>query len=46
MHTRRGDAAPVIWTGFSDGRYEVKPGPEREPGTSVTLIRATAPRSG
>ncbi|MDP9792321.1 molecular chaperone HtpG [Catenuloplanes nepalensis] len=42
VHTRRGDAPPVVWTGFSDGRYQVKPGPEREPGTSVTLI----PRRG
>ncbi|MEU4557282.1 HSP90 family protein [Actinoplanes sp. NPDC023936] len=42
VHTRRGDAPPVLWTGHSDGRYEVGPGPEREPGTTVTLL----PRRG
>ncbi|GAA3349916.1 HSP90 family protein [Amorphoplanes nipponensis] len=42
VHTRRAGAAPVLWTGYADGRYDVRPGPEREPGTSVTLI----PRRG
>ncbi|WP_045742521.1 HSP90 family protein [Actinoplanes rectilineatus] len=42
VHTRREGAAPVLWTGFSDGRYEVRPGPEREAGTTVTLL----PRRG
>jgi molecular chaperone HtpG len=42
VHTRRGDAPPVLWTGFADGRYEVGPGEEREPGTTVTLL----PRRG
>lgn len=42
VHTRRQDAAPVLWTGFSDGRYTVRPGDEREAGTTVTLL----PRRG
>ena len=42
VHTRRGGAPPVLWTGYSDGRYEVRPGDEREPGTTVTLL----PRRG
>ncbi|MFC7528964.1 HSP90 family protein [Actinoplanes sp. GCM10030250] len=42
VHTRRGDAPAVVWTGSSDGRYEVTAGPEREPGTTVTLM----PRRG
>ncbi|MEU4245138.1 HSP90 family protein [Actinoplanes sp. NPDC026619] len=42
VHTRRAGAEPVLWTGYSDGRYEVRPGEEREPGTTVTLM----PRRG
>ncbi|MBB2944825.1 molecular chaperone HtpG [Actinoplanes lutulentus] len=42
VHTRRGDAPPVLWTGHSDGRYDVGPGEDREPGTTVTLL----PRRG
>ncbi|GAA0563814.1 HSP90 family protein [Paractinoplanes ferrugineus] len=42
VHTKRAGAAPVLWTGYSDGRYEVRPGDEREPGTTVTLL----PRRG
>lgn len=42
VHTRRAGAEPVRWIGYSDGRYEVRPGEEREPGTSVTLL----PRRG
>ncbi|WP_430779636.1 HSP90 family protein [Actinoplanes sp. G11-F43] len=42
VHTRQAGAAPVLWTGYSDGRYDVRPGDEREPGTTVTLI----PRRG
>jgi molecular chaperone HtpG len=42
VHTRRAGAEPVSWTGYSDGRYEVGPGEEREPGTTVTLL----PRRG
>ena len=42
VHTRRAGAEPVLWTGYSDGRYEVGPGDEREPGTTVTLL----PRHG
>ncbi|WP_092557983.1 HSP90 family protein [Actinoplanes derwentensis] len=42
VHTRREGAAPVLWTGYSDGRYDVRPGDEREPGTTVILI----PRRG
>ncbi|GAA1584626.1 HSP90 family protein [Actinoplanes couchii] len=42
VHTRRGDATPVLWTGYSDGRYDVRPGDDREPGTTVTLM----PRRG
>src|SRR6185436_14417812 len=29
VHTRRAGAEPVLWTGYSDGRYEVRPGGER-----------------
>jgi molecular chaperone HtpG len=42
VHTRRAGADPVLWTGYSDGRYSVAPGDEREPGTTVTLL----PRRG
>ncbi|WP_043513234.1 MULTISPECIES: HSP90 family protein [unclassified Actinoplanes] len=42
VHTRRQGAAPVLWTGHSDGRYDVRPGDDREPGTTVTLL----PRRG
>jgi molecular chaperone HtpG len=42
VHTRREGAPAVLWTGYSDGRYEVRPGAEREPGTTVTLL----PRRG
>jgi molecular chaperone HtpG len=42
VHTRRSGAEPVLWTGYADGRYDVGPGPEREPGTTVTLL----PRRG
>jgi molecular chaperone HtpG len=42
VHTRRDGAAPVCWTGYADGRYDVAPGPDRAPGTEVTLI----PRRG
>ncbi|GAA2680622.1 MULTISPECIES: HSP90 family protein [Actinoplanes] len=42
VHTRREGSAPVLWTGYSDGRYDVRPGAEREPGTTVTLT----PRRG
>jgi molecular chaperone HtpG len=42
VHTRRAGAEPVLWTGYSDGRYAVRPGEEREPGTTVTLL----PRRG
>jgi len=42
VHTRRAGAEPVLWTGYADGRYEVGPGGEREPGTTVTLL----PRRG
>ncbi|MBU2669989.1 HSP90 family protein [Actinoplanes bogorensis] len=42
VHTRRAGAEPVLWTGYSDGRYDVRPGDEREPGTTVTLL----PRRG
>ncbi len=42
VHTRRADAPAVLWTGYSDGRYDVRPGPDRAPGTEVTLI----PRRG
>ena len=33
VHTRREGAPAVHWTGYADGRYEVGPAPEREPGT-------------
>jgi molecular chaperone HtpG len=42
VHTKRAGAGPVLWTGYSDGRYDVRPGDEREPGTTVTLL----PRRG
>jgi molecular chaperone HtpG len=42
VHTRRAGAPAVLWTGHSDGRYDVRPGPDRAPGTEVTLI----PRRG
>src|SRR3954454_8149819 len=42
VHTRRAGAEPVLWRGYSDGRYEVSAGDEREPGTTVTLL----PRRG
>ena len=42
VHTRREGAPAVLWTGHADGRYDVAPGPERAPGTSVTLL----PRRG
>src|SRR4051794_22654530 len=42
VHTRRDGAPAVLWTGYADGRYDVRPGPDREPGTSVTLL----PRRG
>ncbi|WP_064741753.1 HSP90 family protein [Hamadaea tsunoensis] len=38
VQTRSGDAPTVYWTGYSDGRYTVEPGPARsETGTTVTL---------
>ncbi|MFC3744378.1 HSP90 family protein [Paractinoplanes deccanensis] len=42
VHTRRDGAEPVLWTGYSDGRYDVRAGDERDPGTTVTLV----PRRG
>jgi molecular chaperone HtpG len=42
VHTRHAGAPAVLWTGHADGRYDVAPGPEREPGTTVTLL----PRRG
>ncbi|WP_250000596.1 HSP90 family protein [Actinoplanes sp. M2I2] len=42
VHTRRAGAEPVLWRGYSDGRYAVSPGDDREPGTTVTLL----PRRG
>jgi molecular chaperone HtpG len=42
VHTRRDGAPAVLWTGYADGRYAVVPGPDRERGTSVTLV----PRRG
>jgi molecular chaperone HtpG len=42
VHTRRAGAEPVLWTGYADGRYDVGPGDERGPGTTVTLL----PRRG
>jgi molecular chaperone HtpG len=42
VHTQRAGSPAVLWTGYSDGRYEVRPGDEREPGTTVTLL----PRRG
>jgi molecular chaperone HtpG len=42
VHTRQAGSTAVLWTGYADGRYDVRPGPEREPGTTVTLL----PRRG
>jgi molecular chaperone HtpG len=42
VHTCRAGAPAVLWTGYSDGSYDVRPGEEREPGTAVTLL----PRRG
>jgi molecular chaperone HtpG len=42
VHTCRADAPAVLWIGYSDGRYEVRKGEDREPGTTVTLL----PRRG
>ena len=42
VHTRRAGAPAVLWTGYADGRYDVRPGPAGEPGTEVTLT----PRRG
>ncbi|GID97595.1 HSP90 family protein [Amorphoplanes digitatis] len=42
VHTCRAGSPPVLWTGYADGRYDVRPGPDREPGTAVTLL----PRRG
>ncbi|MET8150337.1 HSP90 family protein [Actinoplanes sp. NPDC049668] len=42
VHTRQAGSPPVLWTGYADGRYDVRTGPEREPGTTVTLL----PRRG
>jgi molecular chaperone HtpG len=39
VQTRHEGAPTVYWTGYSDGRYTVEPGPERsEIGTTVTLV--------
>ncbi|NUT32399.1 MAG: HSP90 family protein [Hamadaea sp.] len=39
VQTRHEGAPTVYWTGYSDGRYTVEPGPERaEVGTTVTLL--------
>lgn len=39
VQTRNGDHPTVYWTGFADGRYEVKAGkPRGERGTTVTLV--------
>lgn len=36
--TRSGSSKTVYWTGFSDGRYEITDGPDREAaGTTVTI---------
>jgi molecular chaperone HtpG len=42
VHTRRAGAPAVLWIGYADGRYEVRKGEDREPGTTVTLL----PRRG
>jgi molecular chaperone HtpG len=42
VHTRRGGSPPVHWVGNADGSYAVRPGPDRAPGTTVTLV----PRRG
>jgi len=42
VHTCREGSPAVLWTGHADGRYDVAPGPERAPGTTVTLL----PRRG
>ena len=36
VHTRRAGAEPVLWTGYSDGRYDVRRGDDREPGAEPT----------
>ncbi|MBB5871035.1 molecular chaperone HtpG [Allocatelliglobosispora scoriae] len=39
VQTRNGDHPTVYWTGFADGKYEVKTGETRaERGTTVTLV--------
>ncbi|MEV4415518.1 HSP90 family protein [Catellatospora sp. NPDC049609] len=39
VQTRHEGHPTVYWTGLSDGRYETKPGPDRqEVGTTVTLV--------
>src|SRR5262245_37125799 len=38
VHTRREGSPAVLWTGYSDGRYDVRPGDERDPGTTVPLL--------
>ncbi|GAB4061477.1 HSP90 family protein [Catellatospora paridis] len=39
VQTRHEGHPTVYWTGFADGRYETKPGPDRqEVGTTVTLV--------
>ena len=42
VDTRAAGSAPVRWTGYSDGRYEVGAGDAAEIGTTVTLV----PRRG
>ena len=42
VHTQQAGQPAVRWIGFSDGRYEVRPAEDREPGTEVTLL----PRRG
>ena len=42
VHTRRAGAPAVRWTGYADGRYDVRPAEDRDPGTEVTLV----PRRG
>ncbi len=39
VQTRHEGHPTVYWTGFADGRYETRPGPDRqEVGTTVTLV--------
>ncbi|MEU7819193.1 HSP90 family protein [Catellatospora sp. NPDC049133] len=39
VQTRHEGHPTVYWTGYADGRYETKPGPDRqEVGTTVTLV--------